>query len=1073
MKRKGLSAVLIALALITACRESKHGSPPPSTPLNEDISPDNYQPSVIYPVKRFEIAFDNISINPPISDESPSATPSAPLEAARDTTRLVTSEGLSTPLSVYAQSTRKLTDLTISSTRGSHYYTGFPINVRFGLKIEGDASKMLVNFGLAEAPAVGFPKERYKELRSCSIGSGVAVHDGDASTPGTQLFEAKLLIPESCLGELKSSKMILTLIFNPDGAVQSETSKEPIFLALDKETTDANGLCLKFGSDASDCQNEILIEKSPGVNIKVTDFSSDSSLAVLPYLDPETIFKKKNEMPSPFVSSSGSLMLEGASADELSRYTASLSYDVCAGDGSSENLTSDCSGPGWQKLNAISGEEPNTLDKVQPNQAIKGFKEEEALNFSSSIHAMGAAYKALSSKSKGEWADETFFRVRVCARLAKDGQSVDQVNLDSQAENGDPTADDCMIFPLFKMEETAATNTNVCGNNDSSLDSDGECDTAFNDPNLKVINPVANYSKSWGGAWGDQDKLRVSFEAGPRLVMSANKIATRVGTSITTRGYINTDLFAADLGMFLDLTGADQHYIEPSVKAFGAKIYGSRINMKSEYEYSLPLDKWIGGNGNNKTVEKSVTNKIEMASSSMDAPKIVNKGDIQNKPSALFVKELCGGAHVPVYIITVSLDVCGELGAYLGLGAYARVREPFAEEAATFPGGKRVAVVGMYFVPAVAASGRGQVSIGIVIAKVGVGGEMRIVEVALPVTLSAKAGNYEHTVRTANGAKRTTMGLKANANFDTSLDLAWLGGRLYVFAEYWGFSWCKAWIFPYPCHFGWKKVDKDIVSFDGGSTRFNLIHQDFFDKTWEPYLASDGNGCNSILEKGEELKAGTGLCSTNGDFRLDMQKDGNLVLYHKTIGATWASRTFDQGGSRAKMEDNGNLVVYKENSNVLWESKTASANGSRVLLQNDGRLQILNDDNEVVWNSRDTDGHHDKGCLPYLTTGSSLEKGQSVCAANRVFNLIMEDEGNLVVYRNSNHERIWDAGAHQRGGVKVDMQDDGNLVIYTKDNQAPWSSNTYSSGPAYLELSDDGVVFVKRLTDSKTLWSSR
>ena len=1088
---------LITLTLlISSCRETKHGSPPSSgtapLPPGTDISPANYVPPVIYPVKRYEVALDGISISPPIHEEtsptrlpSPSASASAPDKAtsepladsgtvATETLRRATSEGLSTPLSGFAQSTRHVTELQLRSGQGSHFYTGFPLSVRFGLKVEGDASKMLVNFGLVQAPPKDFPKERYKELKSCSIGSGLAVHDGSAAPAGqSQAFEASLNIPEDCLGDKTSEHMILTMIFNPDGAVQSAAGQGPIFLALDRETTEASGLCLKFDAGAKDCQNELLIERSPGVNIKVTDFSSDSSLAVLPYLDPEAIFKKKAEMPSPFVSTSGSLVLEGATPSDLDKYSVTMNYDICAGDGSSENLTGDCSGPGWQKLSAIAADSTNTLDKISNSQELKGFKADKPLNFSNMIHAMGASYKALSSKNKGAWAAETFFRVRACAKVLKDGKDVAQVNLDSQATDGDATADDCMIFPLFKMEETEATNTNVCGNSDSSLDSDGECDKAFNDPNLKVINPVANYVKSWGGAWGDQNKLRVSFEAGPRLVMSATKIATRIGTSISSRGYINTDLFAADLSMFLDLTGADQHYIEPSIKAFGAKIYGSRINMESEYEYSLPLDKWIGGNGKNKTIEKSVTTKIEKASTDLDAPKILNKGDIQNKPSALFVKELCGSAQVPVYIITVSLDVCGELGAYLGLGAYARVRQPFAEEAKMFPGGKRVAVVGMYFIPAVAASARGQVSIGIVITKVGVGGEMRLVEVALPVTLTAKAGNYEHTVRSANGAKRTTMGLRANANFDTSLDLAWLGGRLYVFAEYWGFDWCKAWTLPYPCHFGWKKVDQDVVSFNGGETRFNLIHQDFFDRTWEPYLVSNGEGCNAVLEKGEELKTGEKLCSTNGDYRLDMQEDGNLVVYHKTFGATWASFTQFSGSVRAKLEDDGNFKLWDLQNNLKFETKTSGKGGAKIILLNDGRLQVLNEENETIWNARDTSGFLDKGCLPVLTGGQTLNRGQSVCSVNKRFNLIMEDGGNLVVYQNSNHEKVWEAGANGRGGVRADMQEDGNFVIYTKDNAVPWSSDTWRAGPSYLELSDEGVLQVKRLNDAEVLWSSK
>ncbi|MBC7661929.1 MAG: hypothetical protein H7249_19730 [Chitinophagaceae bacterium] len=988
MSLSKLTNLLFVLALFTlSCRESEHGSPPGSapappgppgngtTPPSASSNPDHdsYTPAIKYPVTSYQVAIDSISIIPPINDESrakakstsdvatavsaafasmPDSSSPQNSSPSSPSVRAATSESLSTPLSTYAQSTRKISDLQFASGHGSHFYTGFPLSVRFGLNIEGDASKMLVSFGLVEAPPLNFPKERYKELRSCAIGSASAVHDGSVHGSGSELFQADLKIPESCLGDTGSARMIITMVFNPDGAVQSGDSNAPIFVALDKETTSANGLCLRFDKNSTACQNEILIEKSPGVNIKMTDFTSDSSLVVLPYKDPAALYKTNHTLPSPLATTSGSLVLEGAAAEDLAHYKAQISYSICAGDGGSDTLTAPCDGPGWQPLSALLSPGQTELDKLKTTQDLTGFKNEESLNFSALVHALGSSYKALSTADEGVWGNETFFRIKACATIFKNDQTVTEVNLDSQATNGDATADNCMIFPVFKSEETEPTNTHVCSAKDSTLDSDGECDTSYEDTSLKVVNPVADYQKSWGGAWGDQNKLRVSFDAGPHLVMSANKISARIGSGIRTQGYLKTDLFAADLEMFLDLTGADQHYLEPSIKAFGVKIYGSRMLMAADYEYSLPLEKWFGDNGHNKTVDKSVTATIEKSANLLDAPQIVNKGDIHNKPSALFVKELCAGASVPVYIITVSIDVCGELGAYLGMGAYARVRAPYPEEKATYPGGKRVAAVGLYFVPALAASGRGQVSIGIIIARIGVGGEMRIVELALPVTLSAKAGNYQLIVRRADGARRTVMALKANANFDTSLDLAWLGGRLYVFAEYWGFSWCKAWIFPYPCHFGWKTVDKDIVSFKGEETRFTLIHADFFDKTWEPFLAADAKGCSSVLEKGEDLKQGQRLCSTDGNYTLSYQNDGNLVLYDKNQRALWASFTEVRGAVRATMQADGNFVIYDIKNQPLWASGTYSNSGERVMLMNDGSFQIVNANSNMIWTSK-------------------------------------------------------------------------------------------------------------------------
>jgi hypothetical protein len=53
----------------------------------------------------------------------------------------------------------------------------------------------------------------------------------------------------------------------------------------------------------------------------------------------------------------------------------------------------------------------------------------------------------------------------------------------------------------------------------------------------------------------------------------------------------------------------------------------------------------------------------------------------------------------------------------------------------------------------------------------------------------------------------------------------------------------------------------------------------------------------------EQLAVGESRTSDNGQYRLDMQADGNLVLYRTSDNAPlWASQTAGRGGTRAVMQ---------------------------------------------------------------------------------------------------------------------------------------------------------------------------
>jgi hypothetical protein len=120
------------------------------------------------------------------------------------------------------------------------------------------------------------------------------------------------------------------------------------------------------------------------------------------------------------------------------------------------------------------------------------------------------------------------------------------------------------------------------------------------------------------------------------------------------------------------------------------------------------------------------------------------------------------------------------------------------------------------------------------------------------------------------------------------------------------------------------------------------------------------------LNPGETLKRGDNLTSANGQYKLLMQKDGNLVLYGPRNQPLWSSNTGGRPVEKCMMQRDGNLVLYLRDGQPVWASNTDRIPGSFLLLQNDGNLVIY----QPVWSSstersrrddRDDRREHDKG----------------------------------------------------------------------------------------------------------------
>src|SRR5487761_2299629 len=180
----------------------------------------------------------------------------------------------------------------------------------------------------------------------------------------------------------------------------------------------------------------------------------------------------------------------------------------------------------------------------------------------------------------------------------------------------------------------------------------------------------------------------------------------------------------------------------------------------------------------------------------------------------------------------------------------------------------------------------------------------------------------------------------------------------------------------------------------------------------------------AVLTPNATLVATQSIHSPNGQFRLSMQGDGNLVLYD---GATPAWATGTSGvGNYAVMQGDGNLVLYSAANSALWASNTSGNAGADLTLSDAGVLGV-DSGTTVIW-----------AATAVLTPNATLVATQSIRSPN--------------------------------GQFRLSMQGDGNLVLYSAANSALWASNASGNAGADLTLSDAGVLGVD--SGTTVIWAA-
>ena len=97
-----------------------------------------------------------------------------------------------------------------------------------------------------------------------------------------------------------------------------------------------------------------------------------------------------------------------------------------------------------------------------------------------------------------------------------------------------------------------------------------------------------------------------------------------------------------------------------------------------------------------------------------------------------------------------------------------------------------------------------------------------------------------------------------------------------------------------------------------------------------------------------------------------------------------------------------------------------------------------------------------------LTAGQGLAPGQALGTPLGRYQLVMQDDGNLVLYGGCGggicSGALWALGTYGQPGNHLEMQTDGNLVLYSRSGRAVWWTSTWGADRSFTVQDDTNMV---------------
>jgi len=106
-----------------------------------------------------------------------------------------------------------------------------------------------------------------------------------------------------------------------------------------------------------------------------------------------------------------------------------------------------------------------------------------------------------------------------------------------------------------------------------------------------------------------------------------------------------------------------------------------------------------------------------------------------------------------------------------------------------------------------------------------------------------------------------------------------------------------------------------------------------------------------------------------------------------------------------------------------------------------------------------------------LDSGDSLQKNRYIVSDNGYYALIMQNDGNLVMY-GPGSLLVWTSQTAAAGGHHATMMAGGDLVVFDANQNLVWHSGTQWAGASHLTVGDDGNLAVVRNSDSQVVWEN-
>ncbi|MEU7528093.1 hypothetical protein AB0A74_20360 [Saccharothrix sp. NPDC042600] len=150
------------------------------------------------------------------------------------------------------------------------------------------------------------------------------------------------------------------------------------------------------------------------------------------------------------------------------------------------------------------------------------------------------------------------------------------------------------------------------------------------------------------------------------------------------------------------------------------------------------------------------------------------------------------------------------------------------------------------------------------------------------------------------------------------------------------------------------------------------------------------------------------------------------------------------------------LLAIDVATNTIASTKPVGVHPSHVAFTPDGTEFYLIEDAGQFVTVRDTTGEPALGG-DRVVRGESLAIGQYRTSRDGRFRLVMQSDGNLVLYA-ATGEALWHTRTYGSGATHAVLQHDGNFVLYTAAGVAKWHTGTWNSGGDRLVVQNDSNV---------------